>query len=292
MRLIFVLLISFFVATSCNQKSPLELKPRVIVSVAPYLYIVEKIAGETVIAQAIVPPGANPHIYEPTPKEVGEIRGAVLWVYLGESFDKKIYNALLESNPALKVVNVVEHVHLLDFCEENGVESEHHHCHGHEEGKDLHVWTSPKLFAEQAQRIAAMLIQLFPEHQATYSAHLQQLLSELQTLDDEIAKLLAAKRGTAILVSHPAFGYFCQEYGLTQISVEIEGKDPLPRDVSDILEQVKTHGIQTVIIEPQYSNKGALLIAERLGLKTHTIDPYAENYPDNLRSLAKVIASP
>ena len=79
--------------------------------------------------------------------------------------------------------------------------------------------------------------------------------------------------GKAILVSHPAFGYFCQDYHLVQLSIEMEGKEPLPQHVTEILSLAKHYAIQAVLVEPQYSNKGAELIAKRLGLPTHSVDP-------------------
>ena len=80
-------------------------------------------------------------------------------------------------------------------------------------------------------------------------------------------------KGRAILVSHPAFAYFCQDYALVQLSVEVEGKDPLPKDVTEILQKAKNYNIQSVLLEPQYSNKGAELIAQSMHLPTHMVDP-------------------
>ena len=109
-------------------------------------------------------------------------------------------------------------------------------------------------------------------------------------MDQQITALLAPMEGKAILVSHPAFGYFCQDYHLVQLSIEMEGKEPLPQHVTEILSLAKHYAIQAVLVEPQYSNKGAELIAKRLGLPTHSVDPYAENYLENLIAIAQVIS--
>jgi zinc transport system substrate-binding protein len=109
-------------------------------------------------------------------------------------------------------------------------------------------------------------------------------------LNEEISALLAPMRDKAILVSHPAFAYFCRDYHIVQLSIEVEGKDPLPKDVAEIIQKAKSYHIQSVLLEPQYSNKGAELIAKSMDLPTHMVDPYSENYSANLLSIAKVIA--
>ena len=96
----------------------------------------------------------------------------------------------------------------------------------------------------------------------------------------------------AILVSHPAFGYFCREFGCEQISVEHEGKDPLPRDLEYILQHAKDENAKIVLLLPQHSNKGAILIAKELGIPTKMIDPYSADYIESILSLAKTLSNP
>jgi zinc transport system substrate-binding protein len=146
---------------------------------------------------------------------------------------------------------------------------------------------SVRLAQIQAEHIAAALSQLYPENKSDFEQNLQAFLKELRELDADIAQMLSSLQGKAILVSHPAFGYFCQDYGIIQLSIEMHGKDPLPQHITEILEQAKKHDVTSVIVEPQSNNKGAELIARKLRLPVHQIDPYAEHYTDNLRSFAK-----
>ena len=95
----------------------------------------------------------------------------------------------------------------------------------------------------------------------------------------------------AILVSHPAFAYFCRDYGLLQLSIDNEGKEPLPRDILNTIELAIKHQVRNVIVEPQYGQKGARLIAEQLHLPVHQSDPYSADYINNLRQLAEIISS-
>ncbi len=294
---ILILLALILPLTSCEKKEGRKNeKPTVLVSVAPYVYFVNKIAQGLVDVEPLVPAGANPHIYEATPREVMRHQKAAMWIYLGESFDKKILQYFRSDRQQISIVDVAHGIDLLSYCDELELDTEHpqctHHCHDHchDEGVDLHIWLSPVLAKEQAKRIADGLTALLPDQKEKLSANLETFLKELDQLNEQITAILSPKRGEAILVSHPAFAYFCRDYHLLQISIEMEGKDPLPQHVTEILAKVKSYNIQSILTEPQYSNKGAELIAQSMGLPTHMVDPYAENYEENLIHIAKVIA--
>ncbi len=287
-KILFFLPVCLLVIFGCQQKEPqgtAPSRPTVLVSVAPYAYFVRQIAGPDLMIHVLVPEDANPHVYEPKPKEVQALSKAQAWIRLGDPADLKAFNVFKERNPSMHIVDVTKGIKLLSTCEEgHGT-----HCH-HEEG-DLHIWLSPKLAKIQAMSIAEGLIQTFPEKSDEFNKGLAAFLTQLDALDSEITTLLKSKSGDAILVSHPAFAYFCRDYHLTQLSIEMEGKDPLPQHITELLAQAKAHKVTTVLLQPQYSNKGAELIAQELHISTATVNPYAEDYVDNLRAIAQIIAS-
>ena len=88
----------------------------------------------------------------------------------------------------------------------------------------------------QAQTIADGLILLYPEHRKEYEARLQSLMGELDVLDREITAIFQTPHNSAIMVSHPAYAYFCRDYGCEQLSIEFEGKDPTPQQLTRILQ--------------------------------------------------------
>jgi zinc transport system substrate-binding protein len=286
-----LLLITLFL---CGCKRPSEAQalaavPVVLVSAPPYLFFVEKIAEDTVRARSIVSLGADPHHFEPTPKQVAEASHAVAWFQIGEPFEKKLYTVLKEQDPSLAAVNLTHGVPSLSPA--NG-----DLCRGRERGElreeeiDRHMWLSPKLAMQQAEKIASTLSALFPEHASFYRENTQDLLDELTALDAEIASMLRPFKGDAIIVSHPAFAYFCQEFGLVQLSVECEGKDPLPQDIAHLLRRIEGCRVRCVLIQAQSNNKGAELIAQRLHVPVYTVDPYSRDYSENLRQIAFHIA--
>jgi len=254
--------------------------PVVLVSVPPYLYFVKKIAEDTVLTASLIPPGANPHVYEPTPKQVQLQKQAVLWLKLGEKADQKAQRVFQEmKNPTL-IIDLAEGLALLSYKGD---------CCSHLDTKDLHIWLSPKMMQTQAKRITQALIQLFPTHTELYQRNLNTLLKELEQIDQKLATILKNKQGKAILVSHPAFAYFCRDYKLEQLSLEEEGKDCLPQYVPELLHKIKTLGIGGIIIEPQHGSKAAKLLAQNLEIPTYLIDPYSEDYIASLKQMAEVV---
>jgi zinc transport system substrate-binding protein len=274
-------------ASCTREEAPKNLKPLVLVSIPPYAYFVNKIAQGLVDVQTLVPAGANPHVYEATPREVQRHQNAAMWVYLGESFDQKALQFFRAARQQIEIIDVAQGTPLLLHDKPEHADCAHH-CH--DQGYDLHIWLSPVLAKEQAKRIAAGLEALLPEQKERLRTNLQIFLEELDQLNAQIATILSSMQGKAVLVSHPAFAYFCREYDILQLSIEMEGKDPLPQHVTKILAKAKSWHIQSILTEPQYSNKGAELIAKAMDLPTHMVDPYAENYAENLIGIAKIIA--
>lgn len=284
-----VLIISLFLPFfgACSKSSTEVAKPRVLVSIPPYLYFVEKIAGDLVEVSTLAPEGSNPHIFEPTPKQIQEIYQAKVWIRLGESFEYKVAKTLESQHKDLLVVDLSKTVPLLtshDHCN-----CGHSHDH-HAEAQDLHIWMSPILAKKQADVIAKALEEAFPEHKDLFATRLASFQEELDQLHILIKEKLLPFASQAVLVSHPAFAYFCKDYDLEQISIEVEGKDPRPQDISSVIENAEKAHVRLVLIQEQYNNKGALALADRLKVPTFSTDPYSSKYEQMLLDITSQIA--
>jgi zinc transport system substrate-binding protein len=261
-------------------------KPLVLVSIAPYQFLAERICGDALEIQAVVPAGSNPHVFEPTAAQVASISKGEVWFRIGEPFEGKILPFLLHQKPGLVVVD------LRDSVELQPADDGHTCCHSSSDHMDRHVWLSPKLAAKQAVAIAESLSKRFPEKKELFMANLETCLAEIEKLDLEIQTLLSPQRARSLIVSHSAFQYFCLDYGLTQLSVEQEGKDPRPRHLEEMLAKAKRARIAVALTLPQYNNKGAQLIAKEMNIPIRMIDPYSADYYNTMKSLAHMIASP
>lgn len=249
--------------------SPLSSElPVLLVSVSPYPYFVKRIAGDFAQVELLVPAGASAHTYEPNAKEMLRASKATIWFRIGEPFENKALGALRANNPSLITVQLWEGIDLL-----HGECKEHHHC-----GADLHLWTSPQNAIKQSQMIAKQLSISYPEHRAKIEANLKALVQDLNDLDQAIRSKTGKLPNRTLVVSHPSYGYFCRDYNFQQISIEFEGRDPTSRQLTSLLNSIRTYKPKAIFTQPQYSDKAALLIAKEVNAKVVSLDPYGEDY--------------
>ncbi|MBA2367684.1 MAG: zinc ABC transporter substrate-binding protein [Candidatus Protochlamydia sp.] len=257
--------------------------PTVLVSVAPDQFFVEKIADNTVHIQLLVPAGASAHTYEPTPKQMVSASQADIWFRIGEHFEPRAIQALKSHNPSLQIVDLRQGLDLIRT-------DSHRHkgcCPGSE---DLHFWLSARLAQTQAETIAEALIKTYPQNRELYQNNLEKFQNELKDLDQQIVKILEPLKRRSVLVSHPAYAYFCRDYDLEQYTIEVEGKDPAPQQMTKLLRLAKELQIKRIFIQPQYSNKAAQLIAKEIGASIVMLDPYSQNYYKSMLSIANAFA--
>jgi zinc transport system substrate-binding protein len=269
-------ILCFLLCLLCMGCSSEEKGRKVLVSIPPYVTIVKSLVGDEASIEVVVPSGMNPHIYEPAPEQIKSFTQTNVWFRTGDPIEGKIAH-FLKGYP----------VQIVDLSK--GRENLNAHTCSHHAGTDLHLWLDPLIMADQVQEITGILMNQFPEMTATLKENSQKVIEALRERDEEIKTKLSPFRGQDLLVSHPALGYFCKRYGLHQLSVEIEGKDPLPQDIAKLMHQLKNHPVPVIFTEPQHNNKGAVLIAEKLDLPLEEIDPYAENYFDFLESFPQLI---
>ena len=139
---------------------------------------------------------------------------------------------------------------------------------------------------KQAQTIVVALQQIDPAHHSEYGANYQQFLNELSQLDRELKNDLAGLQNRRFMVFHPSWGYFAHAYGLTQVPVEIEGKQPKPTQMQALIDYARHQGIKVIFVQPQFSTKSAQTVAAAIDGKIVFADPLAENWAANLRHQA------
>lgn len=271
------------VFTGCQKKESIAKQDRhvVLVTLSPYASFVKSMAEDLVQVETLIPEGANPHLYEAPPQLVEKHRRASLWLYVGENFDKRMLQVLKESSSPIKAINLAEGVDLIGEC------GCHHHA---ESSQDLHIWMSPSVVKKQIVAIKEALIELCPESAALLEQRADVLSEQLEKVHLSIEQRLKEKQGAVLLVAHPAFAYFCREYGLEQLSIEIEGKEPRPQDLERLVDRLRLSPAQVIITEPQHSSKGAEALGAHLHIPIQEINPYSEKYFETLEQLVNLIA--
>jgi zinc transport system substrate-binding protein len=162
-------------------------------------------------------------------------------------------------------------------------DQEKHHNHGI---LNPHIWLSPPLVKIQAHTILSALQQVDPSHGTFYQTNYHEFISRIHELDGQLKTLFAEKQGLQFLVFHPAWGYFAHAYGIEQVSIEIEGKDPKPARLKELIEYAREKHIKMIFVQPQFSTKSADLVAKEIGGQVAVADPLAEDWMANLREIA------
>jgi len=261
----------------------------VFVSIPPQKYFVEKIGGGLVQVSVMVPPGASPATYEPKPRQMSALAVTKAYMAIGVPFEKNWLGKISAANPKMKIVQTDQGIikrtmaaHPHTDHEEAGAES-----HEHEGLPDPHIWTAPPLVKIQAQNILQALTGIDPANRSIYQTNYEKFVQEIEALDAELKEIFAGREGKVrFMVFHPAWGYLAEAYGLEQIPVELEGKEPKPAQLKELIESAKRLNIKIVFVQPQFSTKSAEVIAKAIGGEVVLADPLAQDWAENLRKQA------
>lgn len=284
--LIVACLFSLLSFTGCSSASS-SLKPKILVTIPPYAGLVRPLVDNHIDVEIVVPLGSNPHTYEPSPDQMKRFIQAKVWFRTGDEAEDKMAE-FLKQHP-VEIVDIVSEYATLGATHADECHTCHHQGTRLGAGKDLHVWLSPQIGIYQVDKMVAVLVTHFPDLKSIIQQNSLLLKHRLAELDRKLSSQLYPFKGSNLLVSHPALGYYCERYHLHQLSIEIEGKDPLPQDIAALMAQLKAHPVPVVLIEPQYNKKGAVLIAEKLHVPYEEINPYAEDYFAMLNHITSTI---
>lgn len=276
-------------------------KLQVAVGVAPVEYFARKVGGELVQTTVLVPAGADAHTYEPKPSQMRAISAAALYISTGLEFEEAWEGRLKGANKKLLFVHTDDGLKKLPMPEghedhhgkdahKHGKKAEAKGGHAHDEDEmDPHIWVSPANARHMAAKIAEAFSKADPANAKAYAANLAAFQKEIDALDGELKKLFAAvpAANRSFLVFHPAWGYFARDYGLTQMAIEFEGKEPSPKRLAAIVSQAKAKGAKAVFVQPQMSQRTAGTVAQAVGAKLVVADPLAPDWDANLRKVAK-----
>jgi len=258
---------------------------RVFVSILPQTYFVQKIGGDLVDVAVMVEPGASPHTYEPKPKQMVALAKTNIYFAIGVPFETTWLEKIAATNPNMLVVHTEADIKKIPM-------KGHHHEgpeleEDHNVIKDPHVWLSPPLVMIQARNILQALLKVDPAHGSVYEENHNSFMKELVVLDAEIRAAFKGKgKDVEFMVFHPAWGYFAKAYGIEQVPIEIEGKQPKAAEMQYLIQYAKERGIKVIFAQPQFSWQVAQAIAKSIDGQIVSVDPLAAEWDRNLRQVA------
>lgn len=298
--LMLVALVALWGIVPANAQAKPSGKVKVFVSIVPVAYFVERVGGPFVEVSVLIGPGQEPHSFEVTPRTVAKLAAARVLFILGFPFEESLVKKIGSTFKNLEVVNLQQGIKLRGLTEEETEAEEGGHGHGPGEAKeheheggamDRHTWLNPQLAKVQAKTIADTLMRIDPAHKDMYERNLKDFQADLDAVHKQLTKALAPVKGKRFFVFHPAFGYFADAYGLKQVPVELEGKEPTPRQLARLIERAGKDGVKIIFVEPQFSKKTAEALAKNIGGAVVPLDPLAADYLKNLKDMASKLES-
>lgn len=284
-----------FIMSSCQKKDgevTEEKRLKVITSLFPLKEFAQAVGGEQAEVDLLLPPGAEPHTWEPKPSDIVKLSKTDIFIYIGAGMEPWIHDILKGvKNPDLIVVEASHGLTLIRSEEaEHRAEEEHEyiHKHAHEESEfDPHVW----LDFEYAQRIVDKITRAFiakePLRTNYYQENAEIYKKKLQDIDRKYREAIKECRHREIVYGgHAAFAYMAKRYNLKQIPLYGISPDsePTPKRLARITELAKRHGIKVIYFEAFVSDKLARAIARDVGAKTLVLNPGGNLTREQLKS--------
>lgn len=278
---LFCLAAASIILASCGRSGSALPDPVISVSIAPFRYFVEQISGDDFSVNVMVAPGADPHIYEPYPRQMHNLRRSAAYISNGFlSFEMVWLDRFYETSPKMLKLSIGERIDLIG--------AEHDHDHGqhshadHAESADPHYWVAPRSALIVAESVRDLLIELNPGKAVDYQVNFERLSARIHEIDTMAGELFAGYAGRAFMIFHPALGYLARDYNLEEVSLEHEGKEPSPARMKELIDRAVKERIKVIFVQKEHDIRNARAIASETGAEIVVIDPLSEKWEESV----------
>lgn len=271
----------------------------ITVTIEPQRYFAEAIAGDKYMVNSMVSAGLNPENYDPTPRQMVDLGKSEAYFRIGPiGFEQAWMERIRQNNPDLKIFDLSEGFPLVAEPEdhhaepEEGEDASHHdHSHGHShEGPDPHIWSSISGARQIARNTLDAFISLDPENKDYYTDNYNFLLKEIDRTEKEMHSRLDTLSNRTFIIYHPALTYLARDFGLTQLCIELDGKEPSPSQLKELIETARDNDVQVVFVQQEFDKKNAGLIARETGCNLVSINPLAYDWSGEMINIANALA--
>lgn len=293
-KIIFSLLLSVLLI-GCNNQ-PTNEKAVLSVTIEPQRYFLEMLVGDKYKVNCVTPNGANPESFDPTPSQLIEVSKSKAYFVVGSlGVESMLVDKLKSNNPDIVYVDCAHGIDMIEDDSHANCNHEHHehhddhaHNHGHaHSGTDPHIWSAPSTAKVMIQNMYNALIEFDKEYTDFYTENYNKLIATIDSTDQVIKSHLDKAQNKSFIIFHPALSYFASEYGLTQHSIEKDGKSPTPSQLAQMIDDAKKEGVKTVFIQKEFDVKNAETIAKSINARTVTINLLNYNWSEELINIAK-----
>ena len=311
-KIFLVLAILVLVLVGCSSEQVNDDRLTVAVTIIPEASFVEAIAGDLLTVVTLIPPGASPTNYQPTPKEMAAFSKADLYFTIGVGAEEAhILPNITTHNEEVQIIDlasVVDEVYPARYFEDNdhalAEEEDHHEEDDHDEednhdeedkhdeehdheGRDPHIWMSPKRVIVMAHTIKDELQKLDPANAEIYAANTKVFVEKLEALDASLALSYASLSSKRFIVMHPSIGYMADDYNLEMISIEEEGKEASVSHLQKVVDYAREQDIHVVFYQQEFDSTQAETIAEEIDGEVQAYEPLSADYFGSMKALAE-----
>lgn len=268
--------------SSCKQSEPSQ--PSIMVTIEPLRYFAETIVGDNFKVISMVPKGSSPETYDPTPQQLMTFSKSSAYFQIGYiGFELAWMNKLTANAPELPVFDTSKGINLI-YAEEH---KHGDHSHG---GIEPHIWNSIPNAKLIAKNILEGILSIDNENTEFYTENYNLLIQEIDAVEKEIDSLFSQNDvNQGFMIYHPALSYFAKDYGLKQISIEEEGKEPTPGHMKKLINACFEENIHIIFIQPEFDIKNAEVIAEQTKSIIVPINPLSYNWKEEMLNTAKAL---
>ena len=288
-------------------KGHIEREKIITVTIEPQKYFAEQLAGDLFKIVTMVPAGTSPETYDPSPVQITNLAKSTAYFQIGKiGFEDVWMNKIKENDPGLLIFDngaginyigsVCDHDHNHDHGHAHAhahgeSDDHHHHHHAHEGGVDPHTWNSPKEALLIVENMYKAFVEIDKENEKIYTENFNRLKSEILNTDSIVTSLLANADCKTFVIYHPALTYFARDYGFKQLCIEMEGKEPSPEQIRQLVETVKAENVKTIFIQQEFDQKNAELISKETGCKLIVINPLSYNWSEETIKIANALVN-
>ena len=260
----------------------------VAVSVAPQAWLVENIGSQTTKTLVMSPPNASAHTYEPKPLQMAKLTKASAYMACGVEFEKIWLKRFEQSAPNMRVFHTDREIEKLTLTPPR-YGADDYQTFNKRAAIDSHIWFSAGAMRAQALAIIDALTEIDPINAELYRTNGERTLKKIDAIHKELAARFKPYKDRAFLIHHPALGYFAREYGLRQLFIEFEGKEPKPSDFAALIKLARDEKINAVFVERGVSPKSALSLASALGVEVTPMAIMSEEWESLMRDTANAL---
>ncbi len=284
------------ISTGCSEQSNNE-KIIVAVSIAPQEAFVKAVAGDLVEVVTLIPPGASPTNYQPSPKQMSDFYKAEIYYSIGVPTEEgNILPMIKDMSDNIRVVYLndivakeyaARYFDIEDKHEETSQEGDDHD--EDHQGRDPHIWLSPKRVIVIVEEIVNSLSEIDAKNSDIYIKNGKKYIEKLIEIDQQIIDIVKDMENKEFIIMHPSLGYFADDYGLTMIAIEKDGKASNSAHLQNVIDYAKGKDISVIFYQAEFDSSQAKIIAEEINGEVVELDTLSSDYLINMEKIVKAL---